>query len=126
MYKVTHAFNNSIIYFVGTKEECTRWMGVHFFEHSLMALVPIIRRRPHRYGFDALSDEQQVSYVIENWDNEIWTPVNVEIEYGMSIDSCEYRDDYFIPQILEEVRGTEYEKYIPEIVRGYLYFEFGF
>lgn len=44
----------------------------------------------------------------------------------MSIDSCEYRDYYFIPRILEKVRGTEYEKYIPEIVRGYSYFEFGF
>ena len=88
--------------------------------------MEIIRRRPRRYRFDALSAKQQVSYVIENWDNEIWTPINAEIEEGMSIDSCEYRDFYFIPQILEEVRGTEYEKYIHEIVRGYSSFEYGF
>ena len=88
--------------------------------------MEIIKRRPRRYGFDALSAEQQVSYVIESWDNEIWTPVNDEIEEGMSIDSCEYRDSYFIPQILKEVRGTEYEKYIPEIARGYSYFKYGF
>ena len=88
--------------------------------------MEITRRRPRRSGFEDLSAEQQVSYVIENWDNEIWTPVNAKIEYGMSIDSCEYRDFHFIPQILEEVRGTEYEKYIPEISRGYSYFEFGF
>ena len=88
--------------------------------------MEINRRRPRSYGSDALSPEQQVAYVIENWDNEIWTPVNEEIVEGMSIDSCEYRDDYFIPQILEEVRDTKYEKYIPEIARGYLYFEYGF
>ena len=40
--------------------------------------MEINRRRPRRYGFDALSAEQQVAYVIENWDNEIWTPVNEE------------------------------------------------
>lgn len=84
------------------------------------------RRRIRGRYFDDLSAEEQVSYVIENWDDEIWTPVNEEIEYGMSIDSCEYRDYHFIPQILEEVRGTEYEKYIPEICHGYSYFEYGF
>lgn len=40
MYKVIHAFDNSIIYFVGTEEECALWMGAHLFEYSLMALVP--------------------------------------------------------------------------------------
>lgn len=84
-----------------------------------------VRRRIRSDGFDSLSAEQQVSYVIEHWD-EIWTPVNAEVEYGMSIDSCEYRDFYFIPGILEEVKGTEYEKYIHEICSGYLAFEYGF
>ena len=88
--------------------------------------MEIRRRRVRRNGFDTLSAEQQVSYVIEHWDDEIWTPVNKEIEYGMSIDSCEYRDYHFIPIILEEVRGTEYEKYIHEICHGYSYFEYGF
>ena len=83
------------------------------------------RRRIRGRYFDDLSAEEQVLYVIENW-NEIWTPFNAEVEYGMSIDSCEYRDYYFIPRILEEVNGTEYEKYIPEICHGYLAFEFGF
>lgn len=73
-----------------------------------------------------LTAEQQVSHVIENWDNEIWTPVNAKIDYKLSICSREYMDDYFIPRILEEVRGTEYEKYIDEIRRGYSYFKFGF
>lgn len=85
-----------------------------------------IRRRVRRDGFDSLSDEQQVSYVIEHWDSEIWTPVNEEVEIGMSIDSLEYRDYYFIPSILEEVEGTEYEKYTPEICHGYLAFTYGF
>lgn len=84
------------------------------------------RRRPRSIGFDSLSPEQQVSYVIEHWDNEIWTPVNEYVVNGMSIDSCEYRDYYFIPGILEEVEGTKYEKYIPEICHGYLAFEYGF
>ena len=83
------------------------------------------RRRVRGRYFDDLSAEEQVLYVIEHW-NEIWTPFNAEVEYGMSIDSCEYRDFYFIPGILEEVKGTEYEKYIPEICRGYSYFEYGF
>lgn len=72
-----------------------------------------------------LSPAQQVSYVIEHWD-EIWTPVNAEVEFVMSIDSKEYRDNYFIPRILEKVEGTEYKKYIPEIRHGYLAFTFGF
>lgn len=86
-----------------------------------------MRRRVRRGGvdYDSLSPEQQVSYAIEHW-NEIWTPVNAEIINGMSIDSYEYRDYYFIPGILEEVEGTEYEKYTPEICHGYLAFEFGF
>lgn len=84
-----------------------------------------IRRRVRRDGFDDLSAEQQVQFVKEHWD-EIWTPVNAEIETGMSIDSCEYRDYHFLPIILEEVKGTEYEKYIPEICCGYSYFKFGF
>ena len=84
------------------------------------------RRRVRGRYFDDLSAEEQVLYVIEHWDDEIWTPVNAEVEYGMSIDSCEYRDYYFIPGILEEVKGTEYEKYIPEICHGYLAFTFGF
>lgn len=83
------------------------------------------RRRERGWYFDDLSAEEQVLYAIEHW-NEIWTPFNAEVEYGMSIDSCEYRDFYFIPGILEEVEGTEYEKYIPEICHGYLAFEFGF
>lgn len=85
-----------------------------------------MRRRVRSSHFKDMTRGEQVSYVIEHWDDEIWTPVNEEIINGMSIDSCEYRDDYFIPQILEEVKGTEYEKYIPEICRGYLFFEFGF
>ena len=88
-----------------------------------------MERRRRRIGgryFDDLSAEEQVLYVIEHWDDEIWTPVNAEVEFGMSIDSCEYRDYYFIPGILEEVEGTEYEKYIPEICHGYLAFELDF
>lgn len=131
MYKVTHAFDYSIVYYTGTEEECALWMGAHLNEYSLMALVPIDktnRRRVRRGsgGYHSLSPAQQVSYVIEHWDDEIWTPVNKEIPHGMSIDSCEYRDYYFIPGILEEVKGTEYEKYIPEICHGYLAFEYGF
>lgn len=86
------------------------------------------RRRRRLIGgryFDDFSAEEQVLYVIEHW-NEIWTPFNAEVEYGMSIDSCEYRDFYFIPGILEEVKGTEYEKYTPEICHGYFAFEYGF
>lgn len=84
------------------------------------------RRVRSNSGYNGLSAEQQVSHVIEHWDDEIWTPVNAEVEYGMSIDSCEYRDYYFIPRILEEVEGTEYEKYTPEICHGYLAFTYGF
>lgn len=87
-----------------------------------------MERRRRRIGgryFDDLSAEEQVLYVIEHWD-EIWTPVNAEVEFEMSIDSLEYRDYYFIPKILEEVEGTEYEKYIPEICHGYLAFELDF
>lgn len=134
MYKVTHAFDYSIVYYTGTEEECALWMGAHLNEHSFMALLPIdktmetTRRRVRRGRVDyySLSPEQQVSYVIEHWDDEIWTPVNAEVEFGMSIDSCEYRDYYFIPGILEKVEGTEYEKYIPEICHGYLAFELDF
>ena len=134
MYKVTHAFDYSIVYYTGTEEECALWMGAHLNEHSFMALLPIDktmettrRRRVRRGGVDyySLSPEQQVSYVIEHWD-EIWTPVNAEVEFEMSIDSLEYRDYYFIPGILEEVEGTEYEKYTPEICHGYLAFELDF
>ena len=39
MYKVTHAFDNSIIYFVGTEEECSLWIGTHISEYSFLALV---------------------------------------------------------------------------------------
>ncbi len=85
-----------------------------------------MRRRIRSSHFKDMTRGEQVNYVIEHWDDEIWTPVNAEVINGMSIDSCEYRDYYFIPRILEKVRGTEYEKYIPEIVRGYSYFEFGF
>lgn len=85
-----------------------------------------VRRRIRSNGFDSLSAEQQVSHVIEHWDDEIWTPANAEVEFGMSIDSLEYRDYYFMPGILEEVEGTEYEKYIPEICHGYLAFKYGF
>lgn len=85
-----------------------------------------MRRRIRSSYFKDMTRGEQVNYVIEHWDDEIWTPVNAEVINGMSIDSCEYRDYYFIPRILEKVRGTEYEKYIPEIVRGYSYFEFGF
>ena len=84
----------------------------------------IIRDRYFRY-FDSLTAEQQVSHIIENWNNEIWTPTNAKVGYVMPID-FEYRDDYFIPRILEEVRGTEYEKYIDEIRCGYSYFKYGF
>lgn len=83
-------------------------------------------RRRNGHAFDRLSADQQVQYVIEHWNDEIWTPVNEEIEDEMSIDSCEYRDYYFIPQIIEEVKGTEYEKYIPEICCGYALFKYGF
>lgn len=82
------------------------------------------RRRIRDRYFDSLTAEQQVSYIIENWDNEIWTPINAKIDV-VSID-FEYRDDYFIPRILEEVKGTEYEKYIPEIRCEYSYFKYGF
>ena len=85
-----------------------------------------MRRRLNGRFFENMSPEEQVSYVIEHWDDEIWTPVNEEIEWEMSIDSMEYRDYYFIPEILEKVEGTEYEKYIPEICHGYIYFEYGF
>lgn len=85
-----------------------------------------MRRRVRSSHFKDMTGEEQVSYVIEHWDDEIWTPVNEEVMIGMSTDSCEYRDDYFIPQIIEEVKGTEYEKYIPEICFGYSFFEFGF
>lgn len=78
-----------------------------------------MRRRIRSSHFKDMTRGEQVNYVIEHWDDEIWTPVNAEVINGMSIDSCEYRDYYFIPRILEKVRGTEYEKYIPEIVRGY-------
>lgn len=88
--------------------------------------MKITRRRPRSFGFDALSAEQQVSYVIENWNNEIWTPVDTKIEYGKSLDFLENRDYHFLPLLFEELRGTEFEKYIPEIGRGYTYFEFGF
>lgn len=84
------------------------------------------RRRVRGRYFDDLSAEEQVLYVIENWNDEIWTPVDAEPCYGMTIDSMEYRDYYFIPKILEEVKGTEYEKYIPEICHGYSYFKYGF
>lgn len=84
------------------------------------------RRRPRSSRFNDLSAEQQVSYVIENWNNEIWTPVNAKIEYVRSIDFLENRDYHFLPLLFEELRGTEFEKYIPEIGRGYSYFEFGF
>lgn len=84
------------------------------------------RRRIRGVGYYSLSPKQQVSHVIEHWADEIWTPVNAEIDDVMSIDSLEYRDDYFLPRILEEVKGTEYEKYIPEICHGYLAFRFGF
>ena len=83
------------------------------------------RRRIRGRYFDDLSAEEQVLYAIEHW-NEIWTPFNAEVEYGMSIDSCEYRDFYFIPGILEEVKGTACEQYTPEICHGYLAFEYGF
>lgn len=81
-----------------------------------------MRRRIHETFFDSLSPEQQVSYVIEHWDDDIWTPVDTEIEF----DSYEYLDYYFLPKILEGVEGTEYEKYIPEICHGYLAFKFEF
>ena len=45
------------------------------------------RRRIRGRYFDDLSAEEQVLYAIEHW-NEIWTPFNAEVEYGMSIDSC--------------------------------------
>lgn len=85
-----------------------------------------MRRRTRNYHFKYMTREEQVNYVIEHWEDEIWTPVNEEVINGMSIDSCEYRDYYFLPQILEEVESTEYDKYIPEICHGYLAFEYGF
>lgn len=82
-------------------------------------------RRIRSSHFENMTRGEQVFYIIEHW-NEIWTPIDAEIENGMSIDSCEYRDYCFIPRILEEVKGTEYEKYTPEICHGYQAFEFGF
>lgn len=78
------------------------------------------RRRVHSNGFSGLTAEQQVWYIIANWEDEIWTPVNAEVEFGNSIDDLEYRDYYFIPRIIEEIEGTVFEKYKTEIIQGYL------
>lgn len=82
-------------------------------------------RRARTTGFRGLTPEQQVSYVIKHWD-EIWTPVSVEEKCWKSISTLEYKISYFIPSILDEVRGTEFAKYIPEIIRGYISWEFWF
>lgn len=85
-----------------------------------------MRKRIRNSHFKDMTCKEQVDYAIEHWKDEIWTPVNNEVENEMSIDSCEYRDYYFMPQILEEVKGTEYERYIPEIMCGYTFFKSGF
>lgn len=41
MYKVTHAFDSSVVYYVGTENECIHWMVMHLNEHPLQALVPM-------------------------------------------------------------------------------------
>lgn len=74
------------------------------------------RRRVRRSsGFDALTPEEQVAHVIEHWD-EICTPVNIEVEYGPTIDDLEYCYDYYIPSLIERIVGTEFEPYKDEIV----------
>lgn len=84
-----------------------------------------MRKRLNRDGidFDSLPKGKQVQYIIDNWD-KIWTPVNAITVDGMSTDDCEYLDIVIIEPTIEEVRGTEYEKYIPEIIQGYRSFEF--
>lgn len=73
------------------------------------------RRRVRRNsGYNNLLPEEQVSHVIENWE-EIWTPFNAEVEYGPTIDDLEYFDDYYLPKLLEEMQNTQFEKYKDEI-----------
>lgn len=78
--------------------------------------MEIRRRRVRSNGFDSLTAEQQVQYVIDNW-NEIWTPVDAEIDFSISMDDMEHFDYYYIPDIEDEIEGTEFEKYKFEIIQ---------
>lgn len=40
MYKVTHAFDYSIIYFQGSEEACAKFIGQHIFSLNYLALIP--------------------------------------------------------------------------------------
>lgn len=40
MYKVTHAFDNTIVYFQGSEEACAAFIGEHLFDLNYMALIP--------------------------------------------------------------------------------------
>lgn len=87
-----------------------------------------MRRRIRKRGdlFEDLTANEQVQDVINNWGNMF--PVLVVTEKQkredyedsliLSIDEREYFDDYFIPGVLYEIKGTEFEKYKREIVEG--------
>lgn len=85
-----------------------------------------IRRR--KTGYDNLSAEQQVSYVIEYWD-EIWTPSKENPSIPESLEimeslNTEWIDEVIIPDLLDKIEGTEVEKYKYEIISNYYSFLF--
>lgn len=84
------------------------------------------RRRVHSNGFDALTAEQQVQYVIDNWKSMFPIATITEEEkreeckdmLSPDIDDYEYFDDYYFPMIEEDMKGTEFERYYHEILHG--------
>lgn len=89
-----------------------------------------MRRRINKVGyFNDLTADEQVQDVINNWG--VMFPVLVVTEERkredyedsliLSLDEREYFDDFFIPGILEEIKGTEFEKYKSEIIQDLCY-----
>lgn len=86
-----------------------------------------MRRRINKGdNFNSLTAEEQVQDVISNWG--VLFPVLVVTEKQkredyedsliFDLDEVEYFDEYYIPGILEDIKGTEFEKYKSEIIKG--------
>lgn len=84
------------------------------------------RRRTCEKGYDALTADQQVQDVINNWGSMF--PVLVvteeqkkdEFKYSLSpdISDMEFFDAYFIPRVKYDIKDTEFERYSYEIIKG--------
>lgn len=85
-----------------------------------------MRRLRRSDRFHDLTAEEQVQDVINNWGNMFPVLVVTEeqkkedYEYYLtpSLEDQEYFDDYYVPDILAEIEGTEFEKYWYEIIQG--------